>query len=104
MSGETWIFIGAVCATIGVVAIPYGFYLKSITQSQKKIEIKQETSGEQSPNIVSKTPISEGSINQKAVAHGLPTLSLEGKIQKWFMRLCIQIRQTLTQKKRSNNG
>lgn len=68
MSGETWILIGVICGAIALFAVPYGFHLKSIEQSQKKIEIKQETSGEQSPNIISETTISEGSINQKS--HG----------------------------------
>lgn len=39
MTGNAWIIIGAVCAAIAVVAIPYGFHLKSKESSQSSVQI-----------------------------------------------------------------
>lgn len=74
MSGETWIIIGVICGAIALFAVPYGFHLKSMKQSQENIEIKQETSGAQSPNIISETTISKGSIKQKSSGARSPNI------------------------------
>ena len=82
MSGNAWIIIGVVCGAIALFAVPYGFHLKSSQQSQEKIEIKQETNGEQSPNIISETTISKGSISQKSSGSQSPNIiSGEGNLE-----------------------
>lgn len=53
MIGNAWIIIGIIAAAIAAFAIPYGFHLKSNQQLQP--QTKQDTSGEQSPNIISGT-------------------------------------------------
>jgi hypothetical protein len=70
MTGNTWITLGAIALTFSAVAIPYGFYLKSNQQAQ----IKQETAGERSPNIIKGTTSVDGSINQKSSGPQSPNI------------------------------
>ena len=57
MTSIGWIVIGIIAGAIAAFAIPYGFHLKSIEQSQIDIKgkgssITQKSSGTKSPNIV----------------------------------------------------
>jgi len=70
MTGNAWIILGVFALGFSAVAIPYGFHLKSNQQTQ----IKQETTGEQSPNIIEGATSVNSSIDQKSSGTKSPNI------------------------------
>jgi hypothetical protein len=70
MTGNTWIALGVIALAFSAIAIPYGFHLKSNQQPQ----IKQETAGERSPNVIIEASSSNISINQKSSGTKSPNI------------------------------
>jgi hypothetical protein len=76
LNDNTWIIIGILATGFAAGIIPYVFRLKAVKQQQssiivpktfsKETTIKQETSGQQSPNITTGATSANGSINRKS--------------------------------------
>lgn len=76
MTDKTWMILGILATGFAAGIIPYVFRLKAIKQKQSGIivpkifseetVIKQQASGEQSPNITTEATSANGSINRKS--------------------------------------